>query len=220
MKPSSVLNFLTRPGANSQKREPTNLLTVEADTDPALARISTINMLAVVAVLGWLSTATLAVNPTVRVVSSPYSQYRGTQLGNGVTQWLGLGFAAPPLENLRFRAPQLPKPTKGVKVADKVRNIPASVTGESRLTASSQHGLICLSTPGSPVLSSQHSEDCLYLDVYAPTAATSDRPVPVYVYIQGGGLAGNANANYNGTGLVLASGLQIAVVTFNYRCAM
>lgn len=32
--------------------------------------------------------------------------YEGTDLGNGVNQWFGIPFAAPPTGNLRFRAPQ------------------------------------------------------------------------------------------------------------------
>lgn len=81
-----------------------------------------------------------------------------------------------------------------------------------------QHGDICLST-GSTTITSGFSEDCLFVDVYAPTKARqgSDTPLPVYVYIQGGGFNSNSNANYNGSGLITASDLNIVVVTFNYR---
>lgn len=41
--------------------------------------------------------------------------------------------------------------------------------------------------------------------------------MPVYFYIQGGGFNGNTNPNYNGKGLILASGMNIVVVNFNYR---
>lgn len=61
------------------------------------------------------------------------------------------------------------------------------------------------------------SEDCLFLDVYAPSGATGSKGLPVYFYIQGGGFAVNSNANYNGAGLIKASGDNIVVVTFNYR---
>lgn len=62
------------------------------------------------------------------------------------------------------------------------------------------------------------SEDCLFLNVYAPTDATvNDRNLPVYFFIQGGGFASLSNPNYNGSGLVQASGNNIIVVTFNYR---
>lgn len=61
------------------------------------------------------------------------------------------------------------------------------------------------------------SEDCLFLDVYAPSNATTNSKLPVYVFIQGGGFNSNGNANYSGTGLVTASGNNIVVVMFNYR---
>ncbi|KAI7972904.1 hypothetical protein EIK77_000791 [Talaromyces pinophilus] len=58
------------------------------------------------------------------------------------------------------------------------------------------------------------SEDCLFLDVYAPTKASN---LPVFVWIPGGGYNSIANANYDGTGLIKASGHNIVVVTINYR---
>lgn len=62
------------------------------------------------------------------------------------------------------------------------------------------------------------SEDCLFIDVYAPTnAIQSGKSLPVYFFIQGGGFADLSNANYNGSGLVEASDHSIVVVTFNYR---
>ena len=62
------------------------------------------------------------------------------------------------------------------------------------------------------------SEDCLFLDVYAPTEGfTSKKKLPVYFFIQGGGFASLSNQNYNGTGLIQASDFNIIVVTFNYR---
>lgn len=61
------------------------------------------------------------------------------------------------------------------------------------------------------------SEDCLFLDVYAPTNATTDSKLPVFVFIQGGGFNDNANPNLNGTGLIKASSNSIVVVTLNYR---
>lgn len=61
------------------------------------------------------------------------------------------------------------------------------------------------------------SEDCLFVDVYAPTHTTKTSNLPVYVFIQGGGFNDNANANYDGKGLVKVSGMGIIVVDFNYR---
>lgn len=62
------------------------------------------------------------------------------------------------------------------------------------------------------------SEDCLFVDVFAPTTAVTDKKgLPVFFWIQGGGFAENSNPNYNGTGFVEASGNTIVVVMLNYR---
>lgn len=62
-----------------------------------------------------------------------------------------------------------------------------------------------------------HSEDCLYLSVYAPSRATPSSNLPVFFFIQGGGFNANANPNLDGTGLIKASDDNIIVVTLNYR---
>ncbi|KAH1493264.1 hypothetical protein LV164_007445 [Aspergillus fumigatus] len=128
------------------------------------------------------------------VVDLGYTQYQGHELSNGIVQWLGMRYAAPPVGQLRFAAPQDPLPIKGVQEANK-------------------HGPICIPTGEYPVGSTK-SEDCLFIDVYAPRNASN---LPVFFWIQGGGFNSNSNANYNGTGLIEASGSQIVVVTFNYR---
>lgn len=135
-----------------------------------------------------------AVSPIVDV---DYAKYLGTARAAGVTDWLGIRYAAPPIGELRFAAPQDPLPEEGIQMAD-------------------QHGLICLSTPGDPN-STTTSEDCLFLDAYAPSAANTSSKLPVYFFIQGGGFATNSNPNYNGTGLIEASDMNIVVVNFNYR---
>lgn len=58
-----------------------------------------------------------AVTPLVDV---GYTRYQGTALPNGVTQWLGIRYAAPPLGNLRFRAPSSPLVNKTTQIADQV----------------------------------------------------------------------------------------------------
>lgn len=68
------------------------------------------------------------------------------------------------------------------------------------------------------------SEDCLYIDVYAPQSMGTDsyttsepNGLPVMIWIQGGAFVQQYNPNYNGTGIVEASGGNVVVVTFNYR---
>ncbi|KAH7018060.1 Alpha/Beta hydrolase protein [Microdochium trichocladiopsis] len=148
-----------------------------------------------------LSVATaLAICETVAavkpVVHLGYSSFQGTPLDNGITQWLGMPFAAPPVGDLRWRAPRDPAKTEGIQLANK-------------------HSPSCIGTGESP--SATKSEDCLYAAVYAPTAATRCKPLPVYVWIMGGGFNSNAGPNSNGTGLIRAADMDLVVVTFNYR---
>lgn len=58
------------------------------------------------------------VEPLVNVTTH---QYIGQPLANGITRWLGIRYAAPPLGNLRFAPPQDPPYDPEPKQADKVR---------------------------------------------------------------------------------------------------
>src|SRR5207244_3341900 len=94
----------------------------------------------------------------------------GTALPGGVSAWLGVPFAAPPVRELRWRPPQPVKPWRGVFHAD--RFAPE-----------------CLQPLRSPLQNHYFgneatSEDCLYLNIWAPSAA---RKAPVVVWIYGGG---------------------------------
>lgn len=64
-----------------------------------------------------LCQAVTAVKP---IVDLGYSKFQGTPLNNGITQWLGMPFAAPPVGDLRWRAPQDPVKKTGVADASKV----------------------------------------------------------------------------------------------------
>lgn len=64
-----------------------------------------------------LSSFVHAVDP---VVDLQYSKYRGKKLGNGVTQWLGMRYASPPLRDLRFKPPKDPLSTRTVQDASDV----------------------------------------------------------------------------------------------------
>ncbi|TGO25379.1 hypothetical protein BPAE_0081g00120 [Botrytis paeoniae] len=142
------------------------------------------------------SSAAPAPTPSINTtVDLGYSKYLGTNNGNGVTQWLGLRYAAAPLGDLRFRAPQSPAVNDTLQIANK-------------------HGGVCHSSP-STSLSSKTTEDCLFVDIYAPTDASKLHPV--FVYFQGGGLNTLASPNLNATSLIAAGHHDIVVVTFNYR---
>ncbi|KAF2467343.1 triacylglycerol lipase-like protein [Lindgomyces ingoldianus] len=135
------------------------------------------------------------------VVDVGYSKYRGRVVGDGTTQWLGIRYAAPPLGQLRFAAPKNPLNTTGIQDASKF-------------------GSICL--PQNPTDWSakpnprfQIAEDCLFLNVFAPSNATASSKLPVMFFIQGGGFGSNSNANYNGSDLAREG--NMVIVSINYR---
>lgn len=110
-------------------------------------------------------------------------QIEGATLPSGVNAWLGVPFAAAPVRELRWRAPQPVTPWTGVFHAD--RFAPECL---QPLRGSSQNHYF-----GNEAT----SEDCLYLNVWAPKAASK---APVVVWIYGGGFnIGSASmANYSG----------------------
>ncbi len=86
---------------------------------------------------------------------------QGVQAGS-VRYFRGIPFAAAPVGNLRFKPPRAVQPWQDVRLA--LENPPASMQN-------------------SFLAESGTSEDCLYLNIWAPTAPG---PHPVYVYIHGG----------------------------------
>lgn len=81
-----------------------------------------------------------------------------------------------------------------------------------------QYAPICIGTDQN--VTSNLDEDCLYVNVFAPSNATADSKLPVWLYIQGGGYRTNSNANYNGSEVVRQSGQNIVFVNFNYRVGL
>jgi para-nitrobenzyl esterase len=110
----------------------------------------------------------------------------GVTLASGVRAWLGVPFAAPPVRELRWKAPQPARRWDGVFHADR----PAPMCLQTLRTRTMNHYF------GNEAI----SEDCLYLNVWSPPAA---QKLPVIVWIYGGGFnVGSASmANYSGEGL-------------------
>ncbi|KAE8381490.1 Alpha/Beta hydrolase protein [Aspergillus bertholletiae] len=135
-------------------------------------------------------------DPLRPTINLGYAQYQGVRLPAGVDQYLGMRYAAPPLAELRFRAPQEPVRTSSVQDA-------------------SVFGPICVGTGQN--VTAKIAEDCLFINVFTPSNATPGSNLPVWVYIQGGAYATNSNANYNGTQVIEESGHEIILVNFNYR---
>jgi hypothetical protein len=59
--------------------------------------------------------------PKSAIVDLGYARYQGSSLYNDVDQYLGMRFAKPPLDDLRFRAPEDPEQSSDVQDASEVR---------------------------------------------------------------------------------------------------
>ncbi|MGD0948679.1 MAG: carboxylesterase family protein [Candidatus Binatia bacterium] len=121
--------------------------------------------------------------------------------------WLGIPYAKPPVGPLRWRAPQPAEPWAGTR--------PALALG-SACTQFGNPTTVEHVKAGEPM----GSEDCLYLNIYAPQFAQTAVPagearLPVMVWIHGGGNTIGEAGFYDGGNLAVTH--RVVVVTTNYR---
>ena len=123
----------------------------------------------------------------------------GKLLKSGVRAYFGVPFSAPPVGELRWREPQPVRPWQGVYNAD--RFAPECIQILRPHNINHYFG------------EEASSEDCLYLNVWAPPAADRRQKLPVIVWIYGGGLSiGSASmANYQGEHLALKGVLYVSI---------
>lgn len=111
----------------------------------------------------------------------------GITLDSGVRAWLGVPFAAPPVRDLRWRPPQPVVPWKGTYHADR----PAPQCLQPLRSPRQNHYFGNEAT----------SEDCLYLNIWAPAGERHALPVVVWIYGGGFNIGSASMANYSGEGL-------------------
>ncbi|HEU4361109.1 MAG TPA: carboxylesterase/lipase family protein [Mycobacterium sp.] len=118
----------------------------------------------------------------------------------GVRRWRSIPYARPPVGPLRFRAPQPAEPWPGVRHCHGFTN------------CSPQQRVYTMLAPGKY---QPTSEDCLTLNVVAPEVTGPD-PLPVMVFIHGGGyiLGSSATPLYDGAALARRGCVYVSV---NYR---
>ncbi len=139
--------------------------------------------------------------PTVR---TKYGLISGIKKSN-LLIFKGIPFAAPPIGDLRWKAPENPKPWNGIKKCDKFSASPIQNKPQPFYCWTEE-----FIAPPEPL-----SEDCLYLNVW--TAAQKDkRKLPVFVWIYGGGFnSGSAACKiYDGESYAKNG---VLFVSINYR---
>ncbi|MDE2745131.1 MAG: carboxylesterase/lipase family protein [Chloroflexota bacterium] len=122
---------------------------------------------------------------------------------NGLCIFRGVPFAAPPVGDLRFKAPRPVESWDGVREAKSFGPISLQAPNEML------EALLPASDPPQP-----QSEDCLYLNVWTPGLEGAR---PVMVWIHGGAFTiGSGSEDYY-DGASLASRGDVVIVTINYR---
>nr|WGD57673.1 para-nitrobenzyl esterase [Bacillus subtilis] len=136
---------------------------------------------------------------THQIVTTQYGKVKGTT-ENGVHKWKGIPYAKPPVGQWRFKAPEPPEVWEDV--------LDATAYGP---ICPQPSDLLSLSYTELP----RQSEDCLYVNVFAPD--TPSQNLPVMVWIHGGAFYLGAGSEPLYDGSKLAAQGEVIVVTLNYR---
>jgi para-nitrobenzyl esterase len=122
------------------------------------------------------------------------------------TSYLGIPYAAPPVGDLRWKAPRPPSPWSGVLNAHQMKPACMQKGNFFANVSADKFGL--------PV----GDEDCLYLNVWTPPAASYRRPVVVWIH---------GGSNFKGTardpmydGAYMAAQDDVVFVSLNYRLGL
>ena len=115
-------------------------------------------------------------------------------LEGGLAVYKAIPYAAPPLGNLRWKAPQPAKAWEGVRKCDTFGPLPPQPTRPGRTA-------------------DMMSEDCLYLGIATPAKSANDK-LPVMVWIHGGGFQ---TEHYGGDLWSLLAQRGVVIVSVEYR---
>jgi para-nitrobenzyl esterase len=120
------------------------------------------------------------------------------EVKDGLSEFKGIPFAAPPVGPLRWKAPQPVRPWSGVRQTIRF--------GDACMQTGGGGG----AGPGIP-----YSEDCLYLDIWTPAKSPGEK-LPVIAWIYGGGFTAGATSNplYDGTHFAQKG---VVFVSISYR---
>jgi len=141
--------------------------------------------------------SSLAAYAAAPLVKTDSGIVEGKNAGS-VNVFLGIPYAAPPVGKLRWKPPALPSKWAGVRQA-------------TRFGARCMQGRIF---PDMVFRDPGGSEDCLSLNVWAPTEGKGG--LPVMAWIHGGGFVAGASSEPRQDGAVLAK-QGVVVVSMNYR---
>ncbi|KAE9408456.1 alpha/beta-hydrolase [Gymnopus androsaceus JB14] len=180
----------------------------------------------------------------VPIIDLGYAQYQGVYDSvNNITNYLGMRYAAPPIGDLRWRAPQPPASNKsaGVQQANTQPNeCPQAPSGDAPTNPLEVQNSLTrrANAPGT------EPEDCLFLNVYFPGDTIPTKPLPTLVWIyvrfcwlstplplslicylilpneKGGGYILGGADQYLGSDLLREANNEIVAVIIQYRLGL
>ncbi|XP_020710204.2 neuroligin-1 [Athalia rosae] len=150
-----------------------------------------------------------------RVVRTRYGALRGIVARvAAIEAYLGVPYATPPVGALRYMPPVTPTPWRGTRLADSVPPACPQRPPKPEDAQSAQRKAYLQKI--TPILTN-HSEDCLYLNLYVPRA-THGNPtelLPALLLIHGDSYSWGAGNSLDGT--ALATHGRVVVVSINFR---
>jgi para-nitrobenzyl esterase len=160
-----------------------------------------VNTIFALAIAGLALGLSASVNADSLTVKTAQGKVQGKTINDGkVKAFLGLPYAAPPVGDLRWKAPEPAAKWKATRDA-------------------THYGAHCIQGRVFADMIFQDagpSEDCLYLNVYSPSTAKASSKLPVMFWIHGGGYTGGANSEPRHNGDFLPT-KGVVLVTINYR---
>ncbi|MDR3723709.1 MAG: carboxylesterase family protein [Terracidiphilus sp.] len=157
--------------------------------------------LGAVVLVGMVLGTTVMAQAGPLAVKTQQGKVQGKTINAGkVHAFLGLPYAAPPVGELRWKAPKPPVAWTGVRDATKFGHhcVQGRVFDDMVFPDAGP------------------SEDCLVLNVYTPATAKAGSKLPVMFWIHGGGYTGGAGSEPRHDGSALPTH-GVVLVTINYR---
>ncbi|MFN6074565.1 MAG: carboxylesterase family protein [Fluviicola sp.] len=145
----------------------------------------------------------ICLNGMTQIVSTEFGQVQGSTNGT-IKQFLGIPFAKPPVDSLRWKAPQNPDNWAGTLITTSYAPVCPQKKFDQGGTNDSLIG----------------NEDCLYLNVWTPQTTSANLPVLVFIH-GGGNQQGSTNEINGGTEMYFGKNMaergNAVIVTIQYR---
>ncbi|KAJ7057120.1 Alpha/Beta hydrolase protein [Mycena amicta] len=139
------------------------------------------------------------------VIDLGYAAYAGNATLPNLTFYGGIPYIKPPVGNLRFAPPH------------QLDETPNSFLTNNDVVDARNWGPLCIQQPAVVGIG---NEDCVTLNIWVPSNATSKSKLPIYVYIHGGGHYYNSAQGFPANDWVARSNGGLIAIAIQYRLGL